>query len=665
VTGHGRLPLALLCASSLCFLAGCPASSTTPLEQAIAVIEPRSPGSTVKGAAVFSEYNGQVTLQLYVQGAPPGVHAAHIHQNPDCSAADGLSAGPHWNPAGVVHGSLGAGHLGDIGNFEVGADGTGTLRLTSALWEVNGDVNKAVVGHAVVIHALPDDLVTDPAGAAGARVGCGVIVPLSSSAAIDPAGVRSVTASLQPRSASGVSGTAKLVQIGAEVTLELDVTGATPGNHGVHLHATGDCTAADGTSAGAHWNPGDKSHGDPSAAVHHLGDLGNVAVGADGVGKLVIKSSEWVVGLPTATTREPNDVVGKAVIFHAGADDLTSQPVGNAGGRAACGVIGDAVTPPSQAVATLLPRSNSLMGGTATFTQTDTSVSLQLNVNGLTPGQHGVHLHERGDCSAFDATSAGAHWNPEGAMHGLPTGASHLGDIGNLTVAADGTGTLTFPSTRWRLLGSAGVVGKALVVHGAPDDGVTQATGNSGARVGCGVVTLPGQQPADPVRLSVNLEAKSTTTTTAKLLAVQSGPGVTLKLDVAGGTPGLHGVHVHEVGDCSAADALTAGPHWNPLGQPHGLPDGGAAHIGDLGNVTVAADGTGSLVVSSLRWALADGGVADYPRTDDGGFANAYADGGLVKFDLIGRALVVHGGADDGTQPAGDAGARVSCGVIR
>jgi Cu-Zn family superoxide dismutase len=104
---------------------------------------------------------------------------------------------------------------------------------------------------------------------------------------------------------------------------------------------------------------------------------------------------------------------------------------------------------------------------------------------------HGVHIHETGDCSAPDAMSAGGHWNPMMAhMHGMPSATSHIGDLGNMTVAADGTGTLTVTKPAWAIGGAPEVnpVGKAIVVPAMVDDFTTQPTGNAGGRIGCGVI---------------------------------------------------------------------------------------------------------------------------------------------------------------------------------
>jgi len=144
--------------------------------QAIATIEGKS-GSMTNGSAVFTEQDGAVMLQIVVSGAPPGEHAVHIHEHPDCTADDAMSAGDHWNPTMEDHGKWGTPpfHLGDIGNITVGDDGTGNLSLSTDLWTLGTGETNDIVDHAIMVHADPDDFVSQPSGNAGARIGCGVI----------------------------------------------------------------------------------------------------------------------------------------------------------------------------------------------------------------------------------------------------------------------------------------------------------------------------------------------------------------------------------------------------------------------------------------------------------------------------------------------------------
>jgi Cu-Zn family superoxide dismutase len=122
----------------------------------------------------------------------------------------------------------------------------------------------------------------------------------------------------------------------------------------------------------------------------------------------------------------------------------------------------------------------------------------------------------------------------------------------------------------------------------------------------------------------------------------QEGDSVKVVADLEGLNPGQkHAFHIHQYGDCSAADAMSAGGHYNPEGHQHGLPDSQNRHAGDLGNVL--AD---------------DQGKAHYAITLD----NISISG--QKNPIIGRAVIVHAKMDDGGQPVGNAGARIGCGVI-
>jgi len=142
---------------------------------ASAKIEARS-GSTVSGNATFTETKGGVLVEIEIHHAPPGWHAAHIHEKGDCSAEDASSAGGHFNPASKNHGSPHAPehHAGDLGNMWVDEHGDGRqVLLVPDLTVADGP--SSVRGRAVIVHATVDDLVTQPSGNAGGRIGCGVI----------------------------------------------------------------------------------------------------------------------------------------------------------------------------------------------------------------------------------------------------------------------------------------------------------------------------------------------------------------------------------------------------------------------------------------------------------------------------------------------------------
>jgi len=142
-----------------------------------ATFAPKSGNTTLAGTATFSGETGKVSIKVELTGAPPGEHGLHIHMTPDCADEMAMNAGGHWNPGMHTHGAPGAAvsHLGDIGNFTVAADGTATHTATNALWELGTGTANDVKNKAVVVHAMVDDLKTDPTGNAGGRIGCGVI----------------------------------------------------------------------------------------------------------------------------------------------------------------------------------------------------------------------------------------------------------------------------------------------------------------------------------------------------------------------------------------------------------------------------------------------------------------------------------------------------------
>jgi len=156
---------------------------------------------------------------------------------------------------------------------------------------------------------------------------------------------------------------------------------------------------------------------------------------------------------------------------------------------AACSNLG--LGGPISAEAPLAPTKGNTASGMVKFTEVDGGVVIDASVTGLSPGKHGFHIHEQGDCSAPDATSAGGHFNPTGKPHGDPAkGDHHLGDMPMLV--ADANGNARFGTTLEGLTisgkGKGNIVGRGVIVHAAPDDFTTQPTGNSGARVACGVI---------------------------------------------------------------------------------------------------------------------------------------------------------------------------------
>lgn len=169
---------------------------------------------------------------------------------------------------------------------------------------------------------------------------------------------------------------------------------------------------------------------------------------------------------------------------------------------------------------------------------------------------------------------------------------------------------------------AAALVAVAACIHREPED------------------ALPEPKPA----AFAKLESKSGATVMGKAEFFVTGMEVRVQLDVTGTMPGKHAVHLHEKGDCSSEDGESAGAHWNPKGHEHGKLDESPAHLGDIGNLEVDAEGKGSLSFSTIHWKVGT-------KTDN---------------DILGKALVIHEGEDDFTsQPAGNAGKRIACGVVR
>ena len=138
---------------------------------------------------------------------------------------------------------------------------------------------------------------------------------------------------LHPTKGSKVEGTVTFTKSGDEVKVVADVTGLTPGKHGFHIHEFGDCSSPDGKSAGGHFNPGKSPHAGHDAMPRHVGDLGNIEADSDGKAHLELTDKMM-------TMSGENSIIGRGLIVHEKADDLKTQPTGDAGGRVACGVIG-------------------------------------------------------------------------------------------------------------------------------------------------------------------------------------------------------------------------------------------------------------------------------------------------------------------------------------
>ena len=161
-------------------------------------------------------------------------------------------------------------------------------------------------------------------------------VALAAAGTLAHAAATSAEAELKPTQGNAVNGWVKFTQQDGQLHIDADVKGLTPGAHGFHLHEKGDCSAPDGTSAGGHFNPGSQQHGDPSHAMHHGGDFGNLTADASGHSTLHLSVPTSQISLDSGAA---NNIVGRGMIVHADLDDYVTQPTGNAGKRLACGVV--------------------------------------------------------------------------------------------------------------------------------------------------------------------------------------------------------------------------------------------------------------------------------------------------------------------------------------
>lgn len=142
-----------------------------------------------------------------------------------------------------------------------------------------------------------------------------------------------------------------------------------------------------------------------------------------------------------------------------------------------------------KAFCVLNPKSGSEVIGAVTFTEVEGGVRIIADVGGLKSGLHGFHIHEKGDCSAMDASSAGGHFNPTSKKHGGPDSVDrHVGDLGNLDANQNGLAHYDRVDTVITLNGPQSIIGKSIVVHADEDDLKTDPSGNSGARIACGEI---------------------------------------------------------------------------------------------------------------------------------------------------------------------------------
>ncbi len=144
-----------------------------------------------------------------------------------------------------------------------------------------------------------------------------------------------------------------------------------------------------------------------------------------------------------------------------------------------------------RAIAVITPTKGNSIHGLVTFEEVDKGIHVIANLTGLTQGKHGFHIHEFGDISSEDGSSAGGHFNPMQMPHSSPMSEKrHAGDMGNLEADENGIAHLDYIDSAMKLNGKYSIIGHAVIIHAKEDDFKTQPTGNAGARIGYGVIGI-------------------------------------------------------------------------------------------------------------------------------------------------------------------------------
>jgi Cu-Zn family superoxide dismutase len=155
-----------------------------------------------------------------------------------------------------------------------------------------------------------------------------------------------------------------------------------------------------------------------------------------------------------------------------------------------CAALGLSADSKPDAICQVAPLGDNLVKGQVSFTQEENDVLVVADLVNLSPGKHGIHIHQNGDCGGVAGEAAGPHFNPGGKPHGMPgMEGSHEGDLGNLIADSRGYAHMEFRDRLLKLAGDGGILGRTVVVHFQADDEVSQPAGNSGARIACGVIT--------------------------------------------------------------------------------------------------------------------------------------------------------------------------------
>ncbi|KAB7496026.1 Superoxide dismutase [Cu-Zn] [Armadillidium nasatum] len=617
------------------------ASPTEQSREAIVYLTPGSNPNIVGNLKVTSTENG-VIIQGKITGLTPGLHGFHIHETGDLGNQC-KNAGGHFNPFGEDHGGPqdAVRHVGDLGNILADETGTADVYIFDVQPSLDPQSQAYVANRAIVVHQGTDDLGkgNNPeslkTGNAGARDGCGVIEIVEKSAKVllqEPQQTYPViefpiahqpsfaSVRLVPGVSHSVRGQLTISRVGSQngIMIKGRVTGLAPGVHGFHIHERGDLGNAC-QNAGGHFNPFGMNHGGPNDAIRHVGDLGNILADASGTANINIIDAQ-----PSLNPISKAYIGNLAIVIHSGTDDLgrggneESLKTGNAGSRVACGVIAvhaqqqplipqipTQQTMTNTAVVNLIPGSNPDLSGKLTISSSSEGIHIEGTVEGLRPGLHGFHIHEKGDLGD-KCKAAGGHFNPFNETHGAPESKHrHVGDLGNIEADSSGRARIDIRDSMSCLDKNLknNILNLAIVIHALPDD-----LGKGG-----------------------NPESLKT-----------GNAG-----EVTGLSPGLHGFHIHENGDLGDS-CKNAGGHFNPYQMNHGGPDSAERHVGDLGNIEAEENGVATIQIFDTQPSLDPSSTAYI-----GDRAFVVHDG----VDDLGQ------GGNDESLITGNAGARVACGI--
>ena len=173
-----KINFTLLIIISIISVTGCVSADSVDtnsnISKAVVKLNPTD-GNSAKGVVWFTKVVGGVKVEGHIEGLPMGAHGFHIHQFGDCSAANGKSAGGHFNPGGSKHGSpmSESRHVGDLGNITADSSGSATFSFIDEIISFSG--KRSILSRGVIIHEVADDLTSQPTGAAGSRLACGVV----------------------------------------------------------------------------------------------------------------------------------------------------------------------------------------------------------------------------------------------------------------------------------------------------------------------------------------------------------------------------------------------------------------------------------------------------------------------------------------------------------